>query len=278
MFGDFKVGETYNRRADIHALFRGQQQGGIATPAKHPVIFAFTGSSGAQHGYADGWTDHGVFRYFGEGQEGNMRWKGGNKAIRDHVPDGKDLLLFETLGGGQVRCMGQFVAAGHEWVEAPDRRNAPRQAIVFNLVPLERIGEGEADLEELPTDLLELRRRATDAATGGGAGKPSDAKRSCYTRSAIVKAYVLSRAKGVCESCGRPAPFKTQKGAPYLEPHHIRRLSDGGPDHPSYVGAVCPNCHREIHYGQNGMLLNAKLADSVQAAEALLEQSGSSDE
>jgi hypothetical protein len=28
----FEVGRTYNRRADIHARFGGQQQGGIVTP------------------------------------------------------------------------------------------------------------------------------------------------------------------------------------------------------------------------------------------------------
>jgi hypothetical protein len=34
-----------------------------------------------RHGYADGWTTDGVFRYFGEGQEGDMRLAGGNRAI-----------------------------------------------------------------------------------------------------------------------------------------------------------------------------------------------------
>lgn len=28
----------------------------------------FTGSSGEQRGYADGWSPEGMFRYFGEGQ------------------------------------------------------------------------------------------------------------------------------------------------------------------------------------------------------------------
>ena len=40
----FVVGRTYNRRRDIHTKFEGQRQGGISTPAKHPVIFLFTGS------------------------------------------------------------------------------------------------------------------------------------------------------------------------------------------------------------------------------------------
>lgn len=59
------VGEVY-RRTVIHDQFGGQRQGGISTPAGEPVILLFTGSSGPQHSYDDGWVD-GVFCYFGEG-------------------------------------------------------------------------------------------------------------------------------------------------------------------------------------------------------------------
>jgi 5-methylcytosine-specific restriction protein A len=69
---DFVIGRIYNRRRDIHGRYDGQRQGGISTPANHPIIFAFTGTSGAKHGYADAWTADGTFRYFGEGQEGDM--------------------------------------------------------------------------------------------------------------------------------------------------------------------------------------------------------------
>ena len=48
-------------------------------------------------------------------------------------------------------------------------------------------------------------------------------------------------------------------GTPYLEPHHTTRLSDGGPDHPRCVGAICPYCHREIHFGENGAEKNINL-------------------
>lgn len=77
---DFEIGHVYRRR-DIHEKFAGQRQGGISTPAQHPLIFAFTGASGRQHGYADEWTDDGALRYFGEGQEGDMTLTRGNKAI-----------------------------------------------------------------------------------------------------------------------------------------------------------------------------------------------------
>ena len=70
-FGGFEVGQVYNRQKDIHGRFKGQERGGIATPANHPIVIACTGETGTAHGYEDGWTPEGVYRYFGEGQHGN---------------------------------------------------------------------------------------------------------------------------------------------------------------------------------------------------------------
>ena len=36
---------------------------------------------------------------------------------------------------------------------------------------------------------------------------------------------------------------------PFLEVHHVKSLSDGGEDTLDNVIALCPNCHREKHYG-----------------------------
>jgi len=101
--------------------------------------------------------------------------------------------------------------------------------------------------------------------TGG-----AEARRVLYERSADVRSYVLARAAGRCESCGKPAPFTTKPGQPYLEPHHTRHLSDGGPDDPRYVGAVCPACHREIHYGVDGAEKNTALVEAVRVREEAL--------
>ncbi len=254
MFGNFVAGRTYIRRRDIHARFRGQQQGGISTPADHPVIFLFTGSSGTQHGYNDGWQPDGSFRYFGEGQTGDMQWRAGNKAVGEHAAAGKELLLFETLRkGGEVRFLGSFVCASHDTVNAPDSEGSSRQAIVFDLVNIDAVSSGDddevRDVGDASVDLIELRRAAYDAARPVAGSRLSDAVRTIYQRSATIKQYILARAKGECEGCGSPAPFIRPNGDGYLEPHHIRRVSDGGPDDPKAVIALCPNCHREAHFG-----------------------------
>jgi 5-methylcytosine-specific restriction protein A len=72
---------------------------------------------------------------------------------------------------------------------------------------------------------------------------------SAYIRSPYVIAETLFRANGICEKCIKPAPFIRKDGSPYLEVHHLVKLSDGGTDDLSNTIALCPNCHREMHFG-----------------------------
>lgn len=73
-----------------------------------------------------------------------------------------------------------------------------------------------------------------------------------FQRNADVVAEVLFRANGICESCHKPAPFqRLSNGSPYLEVHHSLPLAMGGPDTVANAKALCPNCHREAHHGQD---------------------------
>lgn len=70
-----------------------------------------------------------------------------------------------------------------------------------------------------------------------------------YHRNPKVVAEALAKADGVCQACKMDAPFTSLKGEPFLEVHHIRPLSSGGPDVIENVVALCPNCHRKQHVG-----------------------------
>jgi 5-methylcytosine-specific restriction protein A len=67
-------------------------------------------------------------------------------------------------------------------------------------------------------------------------------------RSREVRTEVLRRANGVCELCGSPG-FRLINGSVYLETHHVVPLSEDGADHETNVVGICPNDHREAHYG-----------------------------
>lgn len=72
-----------------------------------------------------------------------------------------------------------------------------------------------------------------------------------HKRNPDVIAEVLDRATGICEGCGKPAPFKrASDGSPYLEVHHRVPLSKGGKDIIDNALALCPNCHRKAHFGE----------------------------
>lgn len=71
-----------------------------------------------------------------------------------------------------------------------------------------------------------------------------------FVRNSDIVVETLLRAKGVCEKCNSPAPFtKKSNGEPYLEVHHKVPLAKNGEDSLENTIALCPNCHRENHYG-----------------------------
>jgi 5-methylcytosine-specific restriction protein A len=88
-----------------------------------------------------------------------------------------------------------------------------------------------------------------------------------YNRSEAVKRYAQERAGGFCECCDNPAPFQNKNNKPYLEVHHLNRLSDGGPDSPAGVAAICPTCHRNIHNGIDGAKFNQQLTKKISVIE-----------
>lgn len=84
-----------------------------------------------------------------------------------------------------------------------------------------------------------------------------------YQRDAAVKIWVLQQANGKCESCEKPAPFNGSDGQPFLEVHHVRQLAENGSDTVTNAVALCPNCHREFHYGENSKALILQIYERV---------------
>ncbi len=84
-----------------------------------------------------------------------------------------------------------------------------------------------------------------------------------FQRDPKVKAWVLQMANGVCECCKRVSPFNSADGKPFLEVHHLLQLADGGADTTSNTIAVCPNCHRELHYGLNAKSIVERLYKQI---------------
>ncbi len=90
-----------------------------------------------------------------------------------------------------------------------------------------------------------------------------------FYRDPKVRAWVLQRADGACELCKLPAPFLTDNEEAYLESHHLVGLAQGGPDTPENTAALCPNCHRKMHYSKDRGELRDCLTQIIVAMEVL---------
>ncbi|WP_205518092.1 HNH endonuclease [Sphingorhabdus sp. Alg239-R122] len=116
-----------------------------------------------------------------------------------------------------------------------------------------KVQEAEIMLNELgnnvateanQTDLLAKARKSK--------GKPPKQDRivSDFLRNASVVAGVLSRAEEECEMPGcKVELFKRKDGSTFLEVHHITPLAEEGEDSMINAAALCPMCHRELHFG-----------------------------
>ncbi|MGA4841676.1 restriction endonuclease [Streptomyces sp. G45] len=130
---------TEIRRRELHQQFGGNRQSGISASRSNPVVMCFTDAKqGALYGYRDGWGDDGLFHYTGEGQVGDQEMLRGNKAILQHVADGRDLHMFEMVRKGVVSYLGQFELPDEQsWyrAESHDRDGVLRSVIIFKLKP-----------------------------------------------------------------------------------------------------------------------------------------------
>lgn len=83
-----------------------------------------------------------------------------------------------------------------------------------------------------------------------------------HDRIPTVSAIAKLRAGFKCEVYGcNYNPFIGLYKIPYVEVHHIKRLADGGEDTLKNIACLCPNHHREIHFGEKKEKLRKNLQE-----------------
>jgi len=87
-----------------------------------------------------------------------------------------------------------------------------------------------------------------------------------YARDPRIREAVKRRAGGTCEFCGELG-FKCSNGERYVECHHIIALADQGADRMTNVIALCPNHHREAHFGERQAALEKEMIQKVMILE-----------
>jgi 5-methylcytosine-specific restriction protein A len=70
----FQRGNLYDRRSEINVPFGGSRQSGISASNRTAAIFIFTGESGEQYGYRDGFDSDGVWSLCPIRRREERRW------------------------------------------------------------------------------------------------------------------------------------------------------------------------------------------------------------
>lgn len=140
MVWDIPVGTSIGRSELHRRLQGGSRQDGITRVVKSNEMLVFTNDGGEEHGYGvhEGLSSDGVFHYTGQGQNGDQKLTGNNKALADSEEIGRPIHVFR--GQGTVTYVGSFALADppYTWEQFPGTGSSPeRDGLVFNLVAVD---------------------------------------------------------------------------------------------------------------------------------------------
>lgn len=207
---DLTPGHTIRRTA-LHEEYGGRRQGGISPSKVSANVFVITApDKGELHGYLyDGPRDDGYWHYTGEGQFGDQRMVQGNRAIRDHEAEGRELHVFSAFGT-ELTYIGQFRYVDHYTADAPETNNGPtRTVIVFRLAQLsgDRPPGPRSRLDRLGADGVKevpVEDHLTEKMLIEGDGEPYESERR---EQRLVRAFLRhleSEGHDVCRLQLRP--------------------------------------------------------------------------
>jgi 5-methylcytosine-specific restriction protein A len=276
----FRAGQSYHREQLAEFVGSGEKQKGIIYGPKQEGVIIIT--SGGRHskssGYEDTQHEDGSWTYYGQGKSGDQNPAG--KANAMLVSGQKSILLFETREPSAVEARkqgsykkryvfkGDFIPDGYDLFRPEQGPRKGLLTIRVKLIPAdEATDEPIAPGAQKPEDRIELRQRILSRQEGAEKTITRKQTSSVFERDREIRAYALLRAGGKCEYCEKDAPFIKKDGKPFLEVHHILRLADFGDDKIENVIGICPNCHREAHYGFESSVIQKVMLLKVQSKE-----------
>ena len=168
-------------------------------------MFVITAPQGETHGYIyDGWSDtDGFFHYTGEGQVGDQQMTQGNRTIRDHEVEGRDLHVFEAHGT-ELTHVGQFRYHDNRQADAHQAgSDEPRKVLVFRLEQLtgNRTGPTRTRLDRLGQERIKevpVEQYLTETTLIEGDREPYESERR---EQKLVRAFTESLERNGHEVC-----------------------------------------------------------------------------
>lgn len=167
------------------------------------------------------------------------------KKVPIYQPD--ETGFIESIGYEQIRS-----TQNPSWQSSIRKISDRAYSVILNLAEVDtRTGEDLSDLEK-GEDALEILRALNYRYSNL---KPDERTRS--VQNLIDRGSAITRAlKAIlgsrCQICGWEG-FTKRNGDDFIEAHHIDQLAEKrvGSLCTENIILVCPNCHSEIHYGNN---------------------------
>jgi hypothetical protein len=198
------------RRVELHDQLGGRRQGGISPSKVTPNVLIFTDPErGLLHGYVyDGWREDGLYHYTGEGQVGDQVMTQGNRTIRDHKDENRELHLFD-VNSGQATYIGEFEYVDHYQADAPETDDGPlRKVYVFRLRPLDRRpGPTRSRVDQLgsnPVQEVPVEQHLTETMVISPGAEPRVAERREQRIVRALEAHLAAQEHEVCRLQFRP--------------------------------------------------------------------------
>lgn len=253
---DLVIGNVYSN-AEICNAFGCSPQGGMRKSNSTNTLVLI-----AKHNnplYDDQWTEDGILNYTGMGTENDQSIHfAQNKTLTIAKREGIKVYLFESYKDNEYYYDGEVELVGAPFqtdeadingvirkvIKFPLRRIDQSKSLIFDIEDIEK-SEHEKAKEVRKYNSAEIKNRAKIAESEIVSTK--EVKTVYRERNQYISEYTKERAKGICDLCGKEAPFKDKNGRPYLESHHVITLAENGPDAIYNTVAICPNCHRKIH-------------------------------
>ncbi len=273
-----QLGEKFRDRKEIWNLFGCQYQQGVMKFPGEDYVNIFFKEDGPYPDEIDAET--GVIEYRGKGLRGEQKLTAGNKYLEDaRLSKSPARFWYRPVGG-----LWEFKS----WVTVYDRENIEEEDVQGNLAmrylwflvpvvsehkelwpqevlnaPINQISPNEINLIKNPRNLLsdyariakELEDNPTSLNSNQKPRTPQPKRRK------RAKDIVIARAQGSCENdqCSGMPPDVKNDGTPIFQVDHIVQLSDGGPDQPDNMIALCPNCHAAKTLGKGRSEMTVRL-------------------
>lgn len=286
----FVIGQLYQRLELLNFIGSKQLQSGILwnKEGSDTIIITSGGRHGKSASYSDQMRSDGSWLYYGQGSQGDQNPYSAANSLLSNLD--KKILLFTTREVTAkeakernhrkklYRFEGIFKTISWEFEVAREGKRIGDKLVKYLLRPIEEVEQVNLPIQDPledvvlePEDFYDLRKKINSS--------PSKSIKSKIfvvseyrNRSIQVKEYALLRAEGKCENCENDAPFINSNNIPFLEVHHIFSLSDDGPDTAINVAAICPNCHKEAHYGKNKETIKESLSKKILSKEDKIEK------